>query len=235
MPRLEQVVKGVKATQVKEGKKVKARLPITPELLLGMKQAWSQEQDSRDVVMLWATVSVCFFGFLRAGEICVPSDSSYDEGAHLNFKDVSVDSMEKPSRLKIRIKASKTDPFRQGVDIFVGRTGNELCSVAAALVYMVQRGPGPGPLFQFQDGKPLTWQRFVARVREALTSAGVDCSAYSGHSFRSGAATTAAKCGVSDAMIKMLGRWKSSAYQLYIKTPRDHLARISMELVKNMQ
>lgn len=58
MPRLEQVVKGVKATQVKEGKKVKARLPITPELLLRMKQAWSQKQDSRDVVMLWAAVSV---------------------------------------------------------------------------------------------------------------------------------------------------------------------------------
>ena len=186
MPRLEQVVKGVKATQVKEGKKVKARLPITPELLLRMKQAWSQEQDSRDVVMLWAAVSVCFFGFLRAGEICVPSDSSYDEGAHLNFKDVSVDSMEKPSRLQIRIKASKTDPFRQGVDIFVGRTGNELCPVAAALAYMVQRGPGPGPLFQFQDGKPLTRQRFVARVREALTSAGVDCSPYSGHSLEVG-------------------------------------------------
>ena len=143
--------------------------------------------------------------------------------------------MEKPSSLRIRIKASKTDPFRQGVDIFMGRTGNELCTVVATLAYMVQRGPGPGPLFKFQDGKPLTRQRFVARVREALTSAGVDSSAYSGHSFRSGAATTAAKCGVSDAVIKMLGRWKSSAYQLYIKTPRDQLAKISMELVKNMQ
>ena len=129
--------------------------------------------------------------------------------------------MEKPSSLRIRIKASKTDPFQQGVDIFVWRTGNELCPVAVTLAYMVQRGPGPGPLFKFQDGKPLTCQRFVARVREALTSAGVDSSAYSGHSFRSGAATTAAKCGVSDAVIKMLGRWKSSAYQLYIKTPRD--------------
>ena len=58
MPRLEQVVKGVKATQVKEGKMVKARLTITPELLLRMKQAWSQKQDSRDVVILWAAVSV---------------------------------------------------------------------------------------------------------------------------------------------------------------------------------
>ena len=59
---------------------------------------------------------------------------------------------------------------------------------------MVQRGPGPGPLFKFQDGKPLTSQRFVARVREALTSVGVDSSAYSGHTFRSEAATAAAKC-----------------------------------------
>jgi len=82
---------------------------------------------------------------------------------------------------------------------------------------------------------PLTRQRFVARVREALTLAGIDCSPYSGHSFRSGAATTASKCGISDATIKMLGRWKSSAYQLYVKTPRDQLARVSLELVKNMQ
>ena len=66
----------------------------------------------------------------------------------------------------------------------------------------------------------ITRRRFVARVREALTAAGVDSSAYSGHIFRSGAATKAAKCGVSDTVIKMLGRWKSSAYQLYIKTPR---------------
>ena len=44
--------------------------------------------------------------------------------------------------------------------------------------------------------------------------AGIDFVPYSGHSFRSGAATTAAKQGISDATIKMLGRWKSSAYQL---------------------
>ena len=57
-PRLEQVTKGVKATHAKEGKKVKAWLSITPELLLKMKQAWSQDNGSRDVVMLWAAVSL---------------------------------------------------------------------------------------------------------------------------------------------------------------------------------
>ena len=42
-------------------------------------------------------------------------------------------------------------------------------------------------------------------MKEALTVAGIDCKAYSGHSFRSGAATTAAKLGIPDATIKMLG------------------------------
>jgi hypothetical protein len=64
-------------------------------------------------------------------------------------------------------------------------------------------------------------------VREALAAAGVDQSAYSGHSFRSGAATTAARQGT----IKMLGWWKTSAYQLYIQTPKEQLAAFSQRLV----
>ena len=73
--------------------------------------------------------------------------------------------------------------------------------------------------------------RFVAKVREAMSLAGLNYDNYSGHSFRIGAAMTAAQKGISDSTIKMLGRWKSSAYALYIKTPRDHLARFSATLV----
>ena len=103
-----------------------------------------------------------------------------------------------------------------GINIFIGKTDNSLCPVAAALSYMVERGVDPGPFFRFQDGKPLTRMRFVSKVKEAFTAVGIDYTAYSGRSFRSGAATTAAKQGISDATIKMLGRWKSSAYQLYV-------------------
>ena len=46
---------------------------------------------------------------------------------------------------------------------------------------------------------------------------------YAGHSFRIGAAMTAAACGVPAEVIKTLGRWKSQAYQLYVRLPTDQL------------
>ena len=96
------------------------------------------------------------FGFLRAGEIVIPSDTSFDPSCHLVH-------------------------------------GN--------------------------DGRLLTQDRFVTAVRSALAGAGYNCSLYAGHSFHIGAATTAAQCGISDALIKTLDRWQSSAYTVYIQTP----------------
>ena len=79
-----------------------------------------------------------FLGFLRVGEMTVPSLNGYNEGYHLNFDDVAVDNHSNPSLLRVRIKGSKTDPFREGVHIFLGRAHNKLCPVEAMLVYLVQ-------------------------------------------------------------------------------------------------
>ena len=87
-----------------------------------------------------------------------------------------------------------------------------------------------GPLFIEVDGTPLTRDKLVTAVRQALQQAGVQSARYSGHSFRIGAATTAAQAGVEDSMVKMLGRWESSSYQHYIQTPKDALAAISVRL-----
>ena len=55
--------------------------------------------------MLWAAATLCFFGFLRSGEITVPSETVFDEGAHLTFEDVTVDCITNPQMLKVKIKA----------------------------------------------------------------------------------------------------------------------------------
>ena len=72
----------------------------------------SQYTGGLDERMLWAAAKACFFGFFRAGEITVPSDSAFDSAVHLSFADVAVDNLAQP---KIHLKVSKTDPFGRGV------------------------------------------------------------------------------------------------------------------------
>ena len=84
-----------------------------------------------------------------------------------------MDDQDKPSYLTVTIKQSKTNPFRKGMFIIIGRTGGPLCPVAAILAYMVRGEPGTGPLFHFQDGRPLTRQRFVVKLREILQEIGL--------------------------------------------------------------
>ncbi len=108
-----------------------------------------------------------------------------------------------------------------------------MCPVAAILSYMALLKPGaashPTPFFSFSDGSPLTKERWVRELREALSSAGVH---YAGHSFRIGAATTAATQGMPDSLIKTLGRWESAAYTLYIRTPRSTLQGVARRLIQ---
>ena len=105
----------------------------------------------------------------------------------------------------------------------------DLCPgpVSAMLTYLELRGGKPGPLFLFQNRKPLTRPRFVDAVRDALRKTGLDEEKYCSHSFRIGAATTAASKGMEDCIIKTLGRWESVAYLQYIRIPRERLASIS--------
>ena len=201
MTQLEYVMRGMKRkTQTTR----RTRLPISPVMLQGMRRIWQHHPNSRDTAMLWAAATMCFFGFLRVGEAVSPSDR-FDPACHLAQGDVRVNNNQDPQFVVVRIKASKTDPFRQGTSVYLGRTHNELCPVAAILGYMVRRGSSEGPFFTFEDGRRLTRERFVVEVRRTLTELGYNCALYAGHSFRIGAATTAAQRGMQDSLIKTLG------------------------------
>ena len=69
-------------------------------------------------ILLWAACCLAFFGFLRCGEFTVPAQSEYDLGAHLSIRDIAVDSKSSPTTIQVTIKQSKTDPFRQGVQLW---------------------------------------------------------------------------------------------------------------------
>jgi len=135
-----------------------------------------------------------------------------------------VDNRDQPQLLKVTIKQSKTDPFRKGVDLYLGATSGILCpTVKALLPYLAIRPvQSNSPLFIFQDGRPLTRQRFSNILNTSLSTLGYNSALYNTHSFRIGAATTARQANIPDSSIQKLGRWKSNAYQTYIKTPHKN-------------
>ena len=142
---------------------------------------------------------------------------------HMSILDITFDHSSAPTVMFVNIKASKTDPFRKGVTLSLGRTYCLLCPVAAMAAYFQVRGTDPGPAFRFKDGEPLTRRKFVDYLKRGLMAAGIDHKKYNSHSFRIGAATTAAAKGLEDSIIKTLGRWESSAYLRYVKIPREQL------------
>ena len=226
-PRLQYVIKGIRRSGDCTSKRV--RLPITAEILHSLYTVWSEGplKNTYEACLLWAACCTGFFGFMRSGEFTATNPNS----PSIMASDIAVDSHISPSVMRVFLRRAKTDPFGKGVSIYLGKTGSIVCPVAALLNYLASRPSHDGPLFIMQDTTPLTKDMFIRKVREALRQANIDPSAYSGHSFRIGAATAAANAGIPAHIIKMLGRWQSEAYQLYIQTPRETLSSFSHRLV----
>jgi hypothetical protein len=187
----------------------------------------SLDMSEYNQVMLWAACCLGFFGCLRAGEFTV--NSPFDPKFHLIPQDLQVDSLVDPKSIKVFVKCSKTDRFRQGCLTYIGKNGSSMSLVSAIIRYLHLRGPGAGPLFTNRDGSPLTRRAVSSSIQSILQTAGIP-GQFSRHSIRIGATTTAAEKRVTDHMIKMLGRWSSEAYQRYIRTPVHTILQASKKL-----
>ena len=108
--RLELALKGVKRARPLTPD---TRLPITPLILRRIKSVLVQAPEEYDNILLWAACCLCYFAFLRSGEITVQSHKSFDAVWHITPLDLAVDDVHNPSLLQIRLKASKTDQARK--------------------------------------------------------------------------------------------------------------------------
>lgn len=230
-PRLQQVLHGIQREQASI-LEPRTRLPITIQLMRQIKSLISTKPCTYHHRMIWAACCTAFFGFLRCGEFTSPNHSAYDPTVHLSFGDVAVDDRISPSFIRLTVKQSKTDRFRRGNFIYLGKTNCEVCPVEAVLWYLSVRGAAPGPLFLSEDQKPLTRAEFNSEVSILLEDLGLQSSHYNTHSFRLGAATSAKDVGISDVYVKKLGRWRSDAFQQYIRPPASKLASFSKQLAK---
>ena len=70
------------------------------------------------------------------------------------------------------------------------------------------------------QAEAIRWDLSSSKTRRSTNNMNI----LAGHSFRIGAATTAAKAGVEDSTIRIMGRCNSMAFLVYIRTPREELA-----------
>ena len=78
MPKLERVVKGTKSQQARIKDNTARLLPITTAIMQRIQRYLEPRLSDPDMVLIWAAASICFFGFLRAGELTVLSEAAFD-------------------------------------------------------------------------------------------------------------------------------------------------------------
>ena len=195
------------------------RLPITRPVLHELVGSLRYTNSSAFQRSLYSTMFlVAFYGFFRIGELATKSADC--AASVVQFREVKfLIGDGKANMVKIVITQFKHNPSRQPFEILIERDETSpFCPVKALVDYCRIRGSQPGPLFCHQNIAPVTVNQFNSELSRCLKFCGLDTSRYKGHSFRIGAASHAADKGFSDAQIRTLGRWKSDAFKLYIRS-----------------
>ena len=130
-----------------------------------------------------------------------------------------------PEGVKINIKRSKTDQFGEGsVKALPYFDNPRYCPVASLKKWINISEINSGSLFRrFLKGsklseKRLTDQTVALLIKEYLQLAGIDSKNYSGHSLRSGFATSAAEAGAEErSIMAMTGHKSTEMVRRYIK------------------
>uniref|UniRef100_A0A1X7T1A6 Uncharacterized protein n=1 Tax=Amphimedon queenslandica TaxID=400682 RepID=A0A1X7T1A6_AMPQE len=129
-PRLAYILKGVSQSQAAAPKP--RRLPITPQLLLSLKDAWERGTvDAYSARLFWAISLMAFFGCFRIGEL---TQTNLSTCPAVEVGDVSFEG--DPVRARIHLRFSKTDMSGAGADIILGSMGDPLCPVTALANYL---------------------------------------------------------------------------------------------------
>jgi hypothetical protein len=181
---------------------------------------------------VWAMATCAFWGMMRFGEVSVKSRAAFNGSLHLKRCDVFIGRDVRNSLYaKLNLPSAKTAAPGETQAVFLVEQGS-LCPIAAlhSLAAIVPAG-ALDPLFSWRDTRgairPMVKTKAIARINTILQSAGWGTSF--GHSFRIGGASYFLAQKVDPEIIRLAGRWKSLAYQAYIRA-FEHVVSAHMGL-----
>ncbi len=197
--------------------------PFTFQTLKAAKKALEKKKwrDANKTV-IWACLSAGYFGSFRAGELLLKNKDDFDRSSDLAWKDIKFEGKHLAS---ITVKKPKTGGIQE-VDLFE-YPDKTLCPVYALRKLkkkQIKDGtyqPSQG-VFKFESGKMLTVSGLSKTIKKLLRKTEFRNKKISAKSLRSGFPSDLESLpeDFCDAHIKIWGRWKSSAYQIYMKKDR---------------
>ena len=213
-----QITLQLKGLQRSEPSLPPTRLPLTIDILTACIQTIRSGYANQHVSStLESMFLLAFYGFLRCSEFTT-TNSNFNPAIHPCLSDLSIHD---ENTITFTIKQSKASQFRK-IPIYLFRLNSPISpyeSLANHILYRQSIHALPSdPLFTNEHGTIATGTWFHHHLRQILTISGFSAENFSGHSFRIGAASTAASRGLQDHTIQLLGRWSSQAYQSYIRT-----------------
>ena len=196
-------------------KQVDLRAPITGAILRRICNVLPNVCNSPYECSLFkAAYLVSYFGLMRVSEVVFTNQLHEDRP--LFNSDIQV--MKGSKALRITIRFSKTNQRGPPTTLRIPASGDPtLCIVAAVLDYIRYRPMGPKYFFCHANGYPLTRSQFSGVLAKTMRSLGLPTQIYTAHSFRIGRASVLAAQGISNEVIKRLGRWKSDVFERYIR------------------
>ena len=198
----------------KLGNPTNRKVPVTPTLLMEI----GTHLDRKNIAdtMFWAAAMVMFFGTFRKSNLLPEKVTSFSKDKQFVRSDFVCST---DGTVLINVKYSKTIQFKErSYVIKLVKSDHVLCPVTALYnAFSLCPLHGSSPAFvQNESGLPMTGRVFNKRFKEILQSCGKDPTLYASHSFRRGSATWALQCGIPGEIVKQMGDWKSSCYELYL-------------------
>ena len=205
------IIENIMGIKRRKGSIQRSKKPILINNLKALINAIDEKIDSEIKKLRDRTIILIgFSGGFRRNEI-----------VSLNYDDLDF----VPEGVKIDIRRSKTDQFGEGsVKALPYFDNSKYCPVVSLKKWISVSEINSGSLFRrFLKGsklseKRLTDQTVALLIKEYLQLTGIDSRNYSGHSLRSGFATSAAEAGAEErSIMAMTGHKSTEMVRRYIK------------------
>ncbi len=205
-PLVAETWEGIKRRAAADGRTTTAKAPILPSdlrhMLAHLRSGTLGIRDNALLLLGW-------YGGFRRSELVA-----------LNLEDISFVSR----GAVVTVRKSKTDQLAKGSEKAIPLTHGRSCPVAALHAWIAAAGIESGPLFRriWKGGRVesarLTDQSIALIVKRYAEAAGINPDQLSGHSLRSGFATSSALVGASDrAIMKQTGHKSRAMVDRYVR------------------